>query len=465
MMRKRTFALSAAMSFLLSTAFAQNKAHNEVSGLPLTGRVTDSVRRPIKHTVITVSDGVRSRPGTEVACDSLGRFTTSLPETSTRVCLAPTLDIDHLNGVNTWDLVLISRHILGLEPLNTPYKLISADANRSGTVSTFDIVQLRKTILGTFPSFNPMASPPGQRSWNFIQKNHVFSNPANPFAEFNNLGLSTLDPLESITVSTLPANTDFVGCKIGDVDLSASPHARPAPNTAPLSMHLLSKPAKGSDRVVVPVAYTGSADISAYQFALRLDSRSLEFQSVEKGDLGSFDLHNFGLDNVADGLIKTCWFPNPMREERDARQGDVLFYLCFKAKSNENGVPAPVLEETSDFNQAWDGTGNNFALVNENQVEQRHEDTETMIEPTATVTLSPNPTSGEIQVQFGTSTAKEGAFTLFDQSGRNIAFHRIPLGGKGAAITVHDLEGLPAGIYLWNYVAGQQRACGTVVKQ
>lgn len=43
--------------------------------------------------------------------------------------VAPERDDNHLNGVTTYDLVLISRHILGLEPLNTPYKMIAADVN------------------------------------------------------------------------------------------------------------------------------------------------------------------------------------------------------------------------------------------------------------------------------------------------------------------------------------------------
>ncbi|MBK8427676.1 MAG: hypothetical protein IPL27_17645 [Lewinellaceae bacterium] len=57
--------------------------------------------------------------------------------------LTPTKDDNPLNGVTTYDLVLVSKHILGLEPLNTPYKMIAADANRSGSITTFDIVEFR----------------------------------------------------------------------------------------------------------------------------------------------------------------------------------------------------------------------------------------------------------------------------------------------------------------------------------
>lgn len=38
---------------------------------------------------------------------------------------------DVLNGVSTLDLVMIQRHILGLNPLDSPHKLIAADVNNS----------------------------------------------------------------------------------------------------------------------------------------------------------------------------------------------------------------------------------------------------------------------------------------------------------------------------------------------
>ena len=52
-----------------------------------------------------------------------------------------------LDGISTYDLVLISRHILGLEAL-TPWKVLAADINCNGSVTAFDIVTARKLILG-----------------------------------------------------------------------------------------------------------------------------------------------------------------------------------------------------------------------------------------------------------------------------------------------------------------------------
>ena len=56
----------------------------------------------------------------------------------------PEKNINHRNGVSTFDLVLISKHITGQQPLDFPYKQIAADINNSGNISTFDIIELRE---------------------------------------------------------------------------------------------------------------------------------------------------------------------------------------------------------------------------------------------------------------------------------------------------------------------------------
>ena len=61
--------------------------------------------------------------------------------------VTPEKDINYLNGVTTFDLVLISQHILGTNLFDSPYKWIAADANKSNSITTLDIVKLRALIL------------------------------------------------------------------------------------------------------------------------------------------------------------------------------------------------------------------------------------------------------------------------------------------------------------------------------
>ena len=75
-----------------------------------------------------------------------------------------------LNGVSTFDLILISKHILGIDYLDSPYKIIAADIDKSGIVSTLDLIKLRKLILDIDD-----ALPNGNKSWRFVQSGFCVS--------------------------------------------------------------------------------------------------------------------------------------------------------------------------------------------------------------------------------------------------------------------------------------------------
>ena len=135
-------------------------------------------------------------------------FSNALPLASAYT-VTPWKDDLHANGVSTYDLVLISKHILGLEPLSSPYKMIAADANKSNSITTFDIVELRKLILGVYDEL------PNMPSWRFVDSDYQFADSTNPFAMPFPESKSELDVQGAMT------DNNFVAVKIGDVNGSA----------------------------------------------------------------------------------------------------------------------------------------------------------------------------------------------------------------------------------------------------
>ncbi len=125
--------------------------------------------------------------------------------------ITPTKNVNPLNGVTTFDAVLMTKHILGVDLLPTPYKIIAADINNSGTVTTFDIVEMRKLILFIYDNF------PNNSSWKFVRADYVFPNPEDPWEEI----FPTSIQLNNLSVSML--DLDFIGIKIGDLNNSANP--------------------------------------------------------------------------------------------------------------------------------------------------------------------------------------------------------------------------------------------------
>jgi hypothetical protein len=72
----------------------------------------------------------------QCVCDRQGTYT-----------ITPSKDGDDWCGVSTFDLVVISRHILGVQTFTSDYQYVAADINKSNSVTTFDVVELRKLIL------------------------------------------------------------------------------------------------------------------------------------------------------------------------------------------------------------------------------------------------------------------------------------------------------------------------------
>jgi hypothetical protein len=104
--------------------------------------------------------------------------------------------------------------------------MIAADANKSNSITTFDIVEFRKLIQGLYQAL------PNNKSWRFIPKSYVFPNPLFPFApQFpENIPLGNIPPTGF--------DGDFVGLKIGDVNYSATINATdPADDRNAGTMH------------------------------------------------------------------------------------------------------------------------------------------------------------------------------------------------------------------------------------
>ena len=190
--------------FCVVNLIVQNNLAACSSQVSVSGALTTEGGSPLAQALVTLN----SSDSLTTAADGLYLFGFLQPGGDYTILPAKLTDID--NGVTTYDMVLISRHILGLVPLDSPYKKIAADVNRSGNISTLDLVEIRKVILGLQTEFS------NNTSWRFIDKNYLFPASGDPFQEpfpefvsFNNLtGLEI---------------ADFIAVKIGDANGSANP--------------------------------------------------------------------------------------------------------------------------------------------------------------------------------------------------------------------------------------------------
>ena len=246
--------------------------------------------------------------------------------------VTPMLNSDPAQGVTTYDLVYIMMHILNIDLLDSPYKIIAADANNSGTVTTADMVDIRRVILQLQPGFT------NNTSWRFVPVGYDFPNPQNPFVpEFP----------EVINVNDLDADildADFMAIKIGDVNLSAIPgitngDLQEFGAKEPLILNFNDQDIEAGD--LVEVAFRPSLeDLDGVQFTFEFDPQVLEF--VEIGS-GLAQQENFGLAFLDKGVITASW-------NGELTTDLPLFSFTFHAK--EAGTLSELLNVNSRYTPA-----------------------------------------------------------------------------------------------------------------
>jgi len=238
--------------------------------------------------------------------------------------VTPSMDTDPLNGVTTLDLVLLTKHILGTQPITSPYRLIAADANNSGSISTLDLITIRKVILFIDLNFN------NNTSWRFVDAAYEFPNPQNPF--------ETAFPEQYFTsnLDNDDMQGNFVAIKIGDINESAIVSSLQSADDRTEEMMTVTtedQNFKIGELVSLDISSQTLKDMLGYQFTLNFDTDALEFVNLQPGKLGAAD--NFGLTLLSEGAITSAWNYLSTGHSEGALTDDTkLFSLTFRAKTD-----------------------------------------------------------------------------------------------------------------------------------
>lgn len=409
----------------------------------ISGKLTTALAEGVQDATVTLSasGGANCTP----ACQQpLAMFSTSTGDYGLcQVCtdcakyiITPTLNLDPLNGVNTYDLILISRHILGLEPLNSPYKIISADANKSGTVTTFDIVDLRKLILGTFTEL------PNNSSWRFIDATQVFPQANNPFADM-------LKENRTVLNSEVPAHAvNFIACKIGDVDLTATPNNK---NLLPVTTIGWNIPLVTKDKLVtIPVYYSGNEPAAALQFALSFNPGQITFIAPSGGAINSLSDLNFGLTQAGAGRITFSWHAMDLAQT-PVQPGAVLFNLTFRVVQSW-GDNDQLLQLASDDGQipavAWQGDGTPYRIESTPAAARFRED-KTSNTTSVDAQVIPNPADQSAVLRLQSTETGKIRFAIMNAYGQRLTLRDVSVSAGTQDIPLQEVAALPAGVYQW----------------
>lgn len=202
MMTTNTFHMKNIISLLVLFFFVHVSSFAQVN---VSGIITTEEGGGVEGVLISAGPN-----GPTVETDINGTYQLTLEE-GEDYTLTPIKNYNMLNGVTTLDLVLIDKHIDGVQNLDSPYKIIAADINHSDDITSSDLMDLYSSIL-LFNNFFP-----NNTSWRFVPSDFVFADPQDPFS----VAFPEVIQLNNLTDDLTDLN--FTGVKIGDVNGSAIP--------------------------------------------------------------------------------------------------------------------------------------------------------------------------------------------------------------------------------------------------
>ena len=300
-------------------------------------------------------------------------------------------DVVTSNGVTTLDLILMQRHILNVDPLDSPYKLLAADVDMSDAITTLDIVLAQSLILQNTTSY------PNGRLWSFINADHVFADPTNPFPY-----------VETRTYANVAdaTNQDFIGMKLGDVNNSWN--SLIAKNVVEPIVRIDNVEGEMNSVVSVPVYFDYDEALAGFQMTFDWDPSAMEFLSVKGG------IMNPKLGQVTEnGKVPVSWYAKNI--DGVMVDGKVAFELVFRLKNEPNAktwvkanssIISAEVYSTDLSTRYVKSTGGEIMLEGQNIV---------------SMDVRPNPFTDQLELTFELTDDQDVSVTMINSLGAQVA--------------------------------------------
>ncbi|TVR84269.1 MAG: HYR domain-containing protein, partial [Saprospirales bacterium] len=385
--------------------------------------------------------------------DQIGYFQfENIPWREDNFHLTPYDNRDPLNGVTTYDIFLMQRHILGLGVIKDPYYLIAADANNDGKIDVRDVVELRGLILGRWNNFR------NNTSWRFFDADYVMPEGMMP-TEFELPEFTWIDPHEEGRVF----EQNFIGVKIGDINGNVSIENGNANEALSRSfegiLEVQNKTFNETELIDVPI-HVKEADenLSAFQFALRWPANRLSLDELVWNQVIGADAENFNL--ITDGDFEYLLVSYSRAKKISLNGESPLMNLVFRA--HEPG-------ELKHSIELKPGILTPELVINERQFGSLRLDfaREVSISSGQSFELfqnKPNPFNGNTLIRFNLPASEEVIFEVIDAQGRLLVSTEINATSGLNEIEVNAKKlGLSPGVYYYQVKTTEHHAVKKMV--
>ena len=308
------------------------------------------------------------------------------------------------NGVTTLDLILMRRHILNVDTLNSPYKILAADVNFSNSVSTLDLILTRTVILQTNLTF------PNGKLWNFVNSDYVFANPISPWPYEN---------YRDFPSAVAATDQDFIGMKLGDVNNTWDPNVARTPWAGEIEVNMDDIEAAPGEEITIPIRVADFKDMSGYQFTLEWNIDALDYLEVIPGELTG----DFGDSRMFEGKLATSW-DEPSGGAVTLDDGTILFSVKFRVKGNLDSESLVYIGNSMAKPEAYtdDLKIKTFRTspAKVSVIEQAIGAEAAVLDGYALSQNVPNPFSETTELSFRIPEKAEVAFVIYDLNGKEV---------------------------------------------
>ena len=312
-------------------------------------------------------------------------------------------DIPALSGLSTLDLILIQRHILNIQSLNSAYKVIAADVNQSGNISNMDILLIKSLILQMNSNF------PSNEIWKFVNSDYVFSNPQQPFPYENSRSYSSVANL---------TDQNFVAIKLGDVNNSWNPNTSKSQISTTLNFDLTDQNANAGEIISIPLKISNFNNISGYQFTINWNPTDFEFVGIDNNTLTG----NYGTNQITSGKITALWSTENANGQSLA-DGSIVFTLKLKVINQANANSPIEINSSITAAEAYNNnldqltivtTSANISINNTTSISDNQKDNYYLVQN------SPNPFSENTVITFNLPENQKVSLVIYNLLGEEV---------------------------------------------
>jgi hypothetical protein len=255
----------------------------------LVGNFVTELGSTVQHVEVVAESNLALQ---SIATGEAGSYNFVAPMGSV-VTLTPTKNSDPTNGVTTMDLFRLLTHINNTDPLTSPYRHIAADVSRDGFINSLDLLEMRELILGEIDFFK------NNNSWRFVLDSYTFTT-STPEQE-------SIPERSVISVDNEEITQDFIGIKIGDLDVDNDPSLKGPRSANPFVLVTNDMVLEAGKTYEVSFRSENFDQLLGYQYSLKFDPDALAFQQVIPGKNETLQPEMFGFRNVEKGIITTSW--------------------------------------------------------------------------------------------------------------------------------------------------------------